>query len=102
MRHVFCSELYLGTVRLFTESVPDPKNVSELEPPAGHMACTCSTVYIGDTIIMDVHNYRYGHSSPGITFMHHTNNEIELMMMRMVVPDPNLTHLVYEEVSEMQ
>lgn len=53
--------------KTFTKPVPDPKNISVIEPPVGHMACTCSTVYTGDPLIMDRPYDGHRHSSSGIT-----------------------------------
>ena len=63
-----------GNRKTVTKPVPEAKNVSKIEPPAGHMTCTCRTVYIGDPIIMDGHYDVRGHSSSGITFIYITNS----------------------------
>ena len=63
-----------GNRKSVTKPVPEAKNVSTIEPPAGHMTCTSSTVYIGDPIIMDGLYDGHEHSSSGITFIHHTSS----------------------------
>ena len=63
-----------GNRKTFTKPVPECKNVSAIQPPAGYMTCTCSTVYIGDPIIMNDHYDGRGHSSSEVTFIRHTNS----------------------------
>ena len=63
-----------GNRKTFIKPVLDLKNVSGIEPPAGHMTCTSSTVYVGDLIIMDRHYDGYGHLLSAITFLYDINS----------------------------